>query len=93
MRRSRRCRGIADSASWGEMLGDGAAHALRRLRALEPDAPVPAIAYVGGILNGVRFVRESMIETIHRNLPMVNVLPEVVDPVMGALWRARNHVR
>src|ERR1700761_4700327 len=29
----------------GRMLGEGAAHALRRLRALEPDAPVPAIAY------------------------------------------------
>jgi len=77
----------------GEMLGDGAAHALRRLRALEPDAPVPPIAYVGGIIKGVSFVRESMIETIHRSLPMVKVLPEAVDPVMGALWRARNRVR
>lgn len=77
----------------GRMLGEGAAHALRRLRALEPEAPVPGIAYVGGILKSVRFVRESMVETIHRSLPMVTVLPEAVDPVMGALWRARNRVR
>jgi glucosamine kinase len=75
----------------GRMLGEGAAHALRRLRALEPDAPLPEIAYVGGIIKGVSFVRESMLETIHRSLPTVKVLPEAVDPVMGALWRARNY--
>jgi hypothetical protein len=47
---------------------------------------------VGGILKSVGFVRESMVETIHRSLPMVKVLPEAVDPVIGALWRARNRV-
>ncbi|HYK35971.1 N-acetylglucosamine kinase [Alloacidobacterium sp.] len=77
----------------GQMLGENAVHAVRRLRALEPDAPLPGIAYVGGILKSVGFVRESMIETIHRGLPMVKVLPEAVDPVIGALWRARNRVR
>ena len=77
----------------GQMLGEGAAHAVRRLRALEPDAPIPGIAFVGGILKSVGFVRESMIETIHRALPAVKVLPEAVDPVMGALWRARHRVR
>lgn len=76
----------------GRMLGENAAHAVRRLLALEPDAPLPGIAYVGGILKSVGLVRESMIETIHRNLPMVKVLPEAVDPVIGALWRARNRV-
>lgn len=76
----------------GRMLGENAAHAVRRLRALEPDAPLPGIAYVGGILKSVGLVRESMIETIHRNLPMVKVLSEAVDPVIGALWRARNRV-
>ncbi len=76
----------------GRILGEGATHAIRRLRALEPDAPVTGVAYVGGILKSVRFVRESMIETIHQSLPMVQVLPEAVDPVMGALWRARNRV-
>ena len=75
------------------MLGENAVHAVRRLRALEPDAPLPGIAFVGGILKSVAFVRESMIETIHRALPTVKVLPEVVDPLIGALWRARNRVR
>jgi glucosamine kinase len=76
----------------GRILGECATHAVRRLRALEPDAPVPSVAYVGGILKSVRFVRESMIETIHQSLPMVKVLPEAVDPVIGALWRARHRV-
>jgi glucosamine kinase len=76
----------------GQLLGENAVHAVRRLRALEPDAPLPGIAYVGGIIKGVAFVRESMIETIHRALPTITVLPEAVDPVMGALWRARNRV-
>ncbi|HSY72085.1 MAG TPA: BadF/BadG/BcrA/BcrD ATPase family protein [Alloacidobacterium sp.] len=76
----------------GRLLGEGAVHSVRRLRALEPDAPLPGIAYVGGILKGVRFVRESMMETVHHSLPMIRVLPEAVDPVTGALWRARNRV-
>ena len=76
----------------GQLLGENAVHAVRRLRALEPDAPLPGIAYVGGIIKGVAFVRESMIETIHRALPTITVLQEAVDPVIGALWRARNRV-
>ncbi|HVW78971.1 MAG TPA: BadF/BadG/BcrA/BcrD ATPase family protein [Alloacidobacterium sp.] len=77
----------------GQMLGENATHAIQRLRALEPDAPLPGIAYVGGILKSVAFVRESMIDTIRHSLPTVQVLPEAVDPVMGALWRARNRVK
>ncbi|HEX3435325.1 MAG TPA: BadF/BadG/BcrA/BcrD ATPase family protein [Pseudacidobacterium sp.] len=76
----------------GRILGECAAHAVRRLRALEPDAPVPGVAYVGGILKSVSFVRENMIETIHSSFPIVKVLPEAVDPVIGALWRARHRV-
>jgi glucosamine kinase len=76
----------------GRLLGENAAHAVRRLRVLEPDAPPPGIAYVGGILKSVGHVRESMVATIHLSLPTVKVLPEAVDPVIGALWRARNRV-
>ncbi len=76
----------------GQMLGENAVHAVCRLRVFEPDAPLPGIAYVGGILKGVGFVRESMMETIRRALPTVAILPEAVDPVIGALWRARNRV-
>jgi glucosamine kinase len=76
----------------GQMLGENAVHAARRLRILEPDAAMPGIAYVGGILKSVARVRESMMETIHYALPTISVLKEAVDPVIGALWRARNRV-
>jgi hypothetical protein len=31
-----------------------------------------------------------MMETIRRSLPTVRILPEAVDPLEGALWRARH---
>jgi N-acetylglucosamine kinase-like BadF-type ATPase len=76
----------------GRMLGEDAAEAFRQVRQFEPEQPVPGIAFIGGILDKVAFVRESMIETIRRTLPTVQILPEAVDAVTGALWRAR-HIR
>lgn len=74
----------------GRLLGEDAAEAFRQVRQFEPDQPMPGIAFIGGILDKVAFVRESMIETIHRSLPTVQILPEAVDAVSGALWRARH---
>jgi hypothetical protein len=50
---------------------------------------MPAIAFTGSILEKVAFVRDSMMETIRRSLPSVQILPEAVNPLVGALWRAR----
>jgi glucosamine kinase len=77
----------------GYLLGECAAHAVCRLRTLEPDMPVPGIAFVGSIIQNVAFVRESMIETIRRSHPSVYIVPEAVDPIQGALWRARQAIR
>jgi len=87
--------GVAlDILQWGgRLLGECATHAVRRLRALEPDAPLPGIAFVGSVIENVAYIRESMIETIRRSLPTVEILPEAVDPIQGALWRARQAVR
>jgi N-acetylglucosamine kinase-like BadF-type ATPase len=74
----------------GRMLGEDAAEAFRQVRQLEPDQPMPGIAFIGGILDKVAFVRESMIDTIRLTLPTVKILPEAVDAVSGALWRARH---
>jgi glucosamine kinase len=74
----------------GRLLGEDAAEAFRQVRQFEPSQPMPAIAFIGGILDKVAFVRESMIETIRRTLPTVQILPEAVDAVTGALWRARH---
>jgi glucosamine kinase len=74
----------------GRLLGEDAAEAFRQVRQIEPDQPMPGIAFIGGILDKVAFVRESMIDTIRRSLPTVRILPEAVDAVIGALWRARH---
>jgi N-acetylglucosamine kinase-like BadF-type ATPase len=74
----------------GRLLGEDAAEAFRQVRAFEPEQPMPGIAFIGGILDKVAFVRESMIDTIRRSLPTVQILPEAVDAVSGALWRARH---
>jgi N-acetylglucosamine kinase-like BadF-type ATPase len=73
----------------GRLLGEDAAEAFRRVRRLDPDGPMPGIAFTGSVLEKVALVRESMMETIRRSLPTVEILPEAVDPLMGALWRAR----
>lgn len=76
----------------GRLLGEDTAEAFRHVRKLDPDAPLPGIAFTGSILEKVTFVRESMIETIRRSLPQVHIVPEAVDPIAGALWRARQAV-
>ena len=77
----------------GRLLGDDAAEAFRQVRQIEPQQPMPAIAFTGSILDKVTFVRESMVQTIRRSLPTVEILPEAVDPLQGALWRARQAVK
>ncbi|MBV8113412.1 MAG: ATPase [Silvibacterium sp.] len=77
----------------GRLIGEDAVQAFRHVRKLDPDAPLPAIAFTGSILEKVAFVRESMIQTIRRSLPQVQILPEAVDPILGALWRARQAVK
>jgi glucosamine kinase len=77
----------------GRLLGEDAAEAFRHVRNLDPVAPLPGIAFTGSILEKVGIVRQSMIDTIRRALPTVEILPEAVDPIQGALWRARQAVK
>jgi hypothetical protein len=72
------------------MLGEDAVEAFRKVRQLEPEQPMPGIAFIGSILDKVSMVRESMAETIRRSVPTAHILPEAVDAVTGALWRARH---
>lgn len=75
--------------SGGRLLAEAAMEAFRQVRHREPDAPMPGIAFTGSILHHIAMVRGSMIETIRQHLPTVSILPEAVDPLEGALWRAR----
>jgi N-acetylglucosamine kinase-like BadF-type ATPase len=48
------------------------------------------VAYIGGVLEHIDIVRESMIATLKSSSPNVTVLDGAVDALEGALWRARH---
>jgi glucosamine kinase len=77
----------------GRLIGEDAAEAFHHVRDLDAEAPPPGIAFTGSILEKVAFVRQSMIDTIRHSLPSVHILPDAVDPIEGALWRARQAVK
>lgn len=48
------------------------------------------VAYIGGVLEHITRVRESMVAALARSSPQVSVMEGAVDALEGALWRARN---
>lgn len=60
---------------------------LRRFNATP--ATLPSIAFAGSIMEKVAPVREALIAAVHQEFPSIQTLPGVVDPIDGALWRAR----
>lgn len=82
----------------GHLLAEAALVAYRKILASEEDAevldplldaPRPCVAFTGGILRHAAVVRESMIAALRSSLPTVKILEEAVDPIEGAVWRAR----
>jgi glucosamine kinase len=59
-----------------------------RLHSKEPEW-TPPMAFTGSILENVALVREALIAAVQREFPAVQAPDKVVDPVEGALWRAR----
>lgn len=51
---------------------------------------VPDLAFTGSILEHVAPIREGIVEILRRDLPSLKVVPGMVDPTLGALWRARH---
>ncbi len=76
----------------GRLLGEDAIQAYQRVRAIEPDAKQPGIAFIGSIFERIAPVRDSVIATIRRVLPQAEIVPEASDAIQGALWRARQAV-
>ena len=72
----------------GKALAQDAALALDKLRALDDEAPT-RLAFTGSVLEHIALVRLTMIQELERLKPGVQVLAHAVDPVEGALWRAR----
>ncbi len=66
---------------------------LRRLIAAAPgSAQVPPVAFAGSIMERVEPVRKALVEALREEFPSIHVHDGVVDPVLGALWRARNAI-
>ena len=63
---------------------------IRRLRraATEPGW-TPPIAYTGSILENIPPVRDALMAAVQREFPAVQAPEKGVDPIDGALWRAR----
>ncbi len=79
----------------GEDLGYLARLMVRRLRAASAVAGQdmwPAIAFAGSILEKVLPVRAALIAAVRSEFPSVQFLDGVIDPLEGAVWRARQTV-
>jgi glucosamine kinase len=75
----------------GESLAHLAYLIIRRLQRIDSDPGwVPPIAFAGSILEKITPVRDSLLSALRMNFPAVDALRGIVDPIDGALWRARN---
>jgi N-acetylglucosamine kinase-like BadF-type ATPase len=64
---------------------------VRQMQEMEAEsAALPEVALAGSILRSIPAVRTSMGDALHRVWPEIVVHTQSVDPVMGALWRARH---
>lgn len=76
----------------GRALGEDASLALRKVLTLEPTAP-RRVAFTGSVLENIALLRDAMFAEIEREHPGAVVLPNAVDPIQGALWRARQNLQ
>jgi N-acetylglucosamine kinase-like BadF-type ATPase len=81
---------LAVLRSEGAELGYLARLVMRRLRAAATDpAWTPPLAFAGSILQNVLPVREALMASVREEFPEAVELPGVIDPIDGALNRAR----
>lgn len=73
----------------GEELGELVCLALRAVAEGANSVPL-RLALTGSILEHVLPVRQALVDFVGARFHTVEVLPEVIDPIDGALWRARN---
>lgn len=78
----------------GQDLGELVRMVLRRIRQSEAEegkeqGTMPGVAVAGSILQHVTTVREAMIASLCELGEDIEVKTDAIDPVLGALWRAR----
>ena len=65
---------------------------IRRIHAASPDdAALPSLAFTGSIMEKVQPVRDALIASVRSEFPSLHTLDGVIDPIAGALWRARSN--
>jgi hypothetical protein len=75
----------------GEELAEVVSLVMRKVKRNTSDpAWVPTVAFTGSIMEKVIPVRQALIAALEREHPGVRTLEGTVDPISGALWRARN---
>ena len=75
----------------GEQLASLVQLLVRRLRTMQDDPKfLPPLAFAGSIMERVKPVRDALVNTLRREFPLLTVSAGVVDPIEGALWRARD---
>ncbi|MDR3734418.1 MAG: BadF/BadG/BcrA/BcrD ATPase family protein [Acidobacteriaceae bacterium] len=75
----------------GEELADAIAVVHSKMLAAQCGVPVAlGVAYTGSVMSHILPVRRAMIAQLQHTLPGAKVLDGPVDPLDGALWRARN---
>ncbi|HEV2275367.1 MAG TPA: BadF/BadG/BcrA/BcrD ATPase family protein [Acidobacteriaceae bacterium] len=72
----------------GEELARLALLVLRQLRRMG-ELPAPRVGFTGSVLANSGQVRASMIHALLRESPEMEILQEAIDPIQGAIWRAR----
>ena len=65
---------------------------VRRLGWAAEAMPPPRLAFTGSIMERVAPVRDAVVRAVQAEFPRAETLPGVVDPIEGALWRARTGV-
>lgn len=76
----------------GRLLAADVALAFRKMRQLDPSLGANlGVAFTGSALQSCGILRRQMIDEIRRLLASVQVASEPVDPIDGALWKARRH--
>jgi N-acetylglucosamine kinase-like BadF-type ATPase len=74
----------------GRELGHLVCVLIRRIKATAEDpAWLPPLAFAGSIMEKVAPVRGALIAAVAQQFPGIRTLDGVVDPIAGALWRAR----
>ena len=66
---------------------------IRRLLSGADPTDLPDIAFAGSIMEKVKPVRDALVASVRQEFPGIRARDGVIDPVAGALWRARTGAR